>query len=150
MILQSLFLVCSLFLVSSDAASGPRVALTSGTFAGVSSKANGTDKWLGVPFAQPPTGSLRFKAPVAITNPSKAVRQANQFGSACPQEPSDSLGAPLAEDCLFLNVRQTRSSSYVNIMQALIRKTGMETHRNKQQRQTAGACLVLRESRSLI
>ena len=82
------------------------VQLTSGTFRGVSAGApNNTDKWLGIPFAQPPVGNLRFKAPVAITNPSRAVKDATQFGNACPQEPSDSLGAPLGEDCLFLNVR---------------------------------------------
>ena len=90
-----------------NAAPSPLVVhLTSGTFRGETAGApNNTDKWLGIPFAQPPLGSLRFKAPVAITNPSPAVKNATQFGNACPQRPSDSLGAPLAEDCLFLNVR---------------------------------------------
>ncbi|EKM61503.1 uncharacterized protein PHACADRAFT_190672 [Phanerochaete carnosa HHB-10118-sp] len=65
---------------------------------------NNTDKWLGIPFAQSPVGNLRFKSPVAITKPSHSVQDANQFGNACPQRPSDTLGAPLGEDCLFLNV----------------------------------------------
>lgn len=82
------------------------VKLTSGTFQGVNTAAPGnTNKWLGVPFAQPPVGSLRFKAPVAITNPSRSVQNASQFGNACPQEASGGLGAPIGEDCLFLNVR---------------------------------------------
>ncbi|KAI0361028.1 alpha/beta-hydrolase [Trametes cingulata] len=79
------------------------VRTTAGSFRGVST-GNGTEKWLGVPFAQPPVGSLRFKAPVAITNASRTVKNAFTFGNACPQQPSSSLGAPLSEDCLFLNV----------------------------------------------
>lgn len=116
MVLKSLqvLLVCSLLCAASAAVSGPQVSLTSGNFVGVSSAANGTDKFLGIPFAQPPIGNLRFKAPVAITKPSQSVRQATQFGNACPQEPSSQLGAPLAEDCLSLNVRFIRIAIRVN------------------------------------
>ena len=80
------------------------VQLTSGNFLGANNAATGIDSWLGVPFAQPPVGSLRFKAPVAITRPSRTVKNATQFGNACPQLPSGSLGAPQGEDCLVLNV----------------------------------------------
>lgn len=81
------------------------VHLTSGSFEGAT---NGSvDIWLGIPFAQPPVGSLRFKAPVPITNPAPGVKAANQFGNVCPQLPSDALGAPMSEDCLYLNVRAT-------------------------------------------
>lgn len=79
------------------------VDVTSGSFIGVSSIANGTDRWLGIPYALPPTGPLRFKAPVSITRPSSTIRQATTFGNACPQLPSNTLGAPMSEDCLFLN-----------------------------------------------
>lgn len=88
-----------------DPANQLQVKLTSGTFVGVGNATEGTEKWLGVPFAQPPIGTLRFKAPVPITRPSRVVRQAVQFGNACPQSPSPGLGAPVGEDCLFLNVR---------------------------------------------
>ena len=104
MLLKALLLVCTLLHTATSTASGPQVNLTSGNFVGVASAANGTEKWLGIPFAQPPIGNLRFKAPVAITNVSRDVQQAVEFGNACPQEPSDSLGAPLSEDCLTLNV----------------------------------------------
>ncbi|KAJ3545411.1 hypothetical protein NM688_g5630 [Phlebia brevispora] len=80
------------------------VQLTSGHFVGEQSATNGTDRWLGIPFAEPPVGSLRFKAPVRISNPSNELRNATAFGNACPQAPSSSLGAPQSEDCLFLNV----------------------------------------------
>ena len=79
------------------------VHLTSGTFRGLPIS-NGTERWLGIPFAQPPVGSLRFKAPVAITRPSTSVKTASDFGGVCPQVPSSSLGAQISEDCLFLNV----------------------------------------------
>ncbi|KAI0094481.1 alpha/beta-hydrolase [Irpex rosettiformis] len=93
-------------------ASSLQVNLTSGKFVGVTSAADGIDKWLGVPFAQPPVGNLRFKAPVPITRPSSTVRNATQFGNVCPQVPSDNLGAPIAEDCLVLNVfRPTGTAS---------------------------------------
>ena len=83
----------------------PTIHLTSGSFRGISAGApNNTEKWLGIPFAQPPVGSLRFKAPVPITFAPANVQNAIQFGNACPQAASDSLGAPIGEDCLFLNV----------------------------------------------
>ena len=85
--------------------SNTTVHLTSGTFQGISLGApNNTDSWLGIPFAQPPVGALRFKAPVPITSPTSGVKNATEFGNACPQIPSDTLGAPMSEDCLYLNV----------------------------------------------
>ena len=86
-----------------DASSNLVVHLTSGSFVGEEST-NSTDSWLGIPFAQPPVGNLRFKAPVPITSPTKVLQNATTFGNACPQEPSGSLGATQSEDCLFLNV----------------------------------------------
>ena len=83
------------------------VHLTSGSFRGASSGApNNLDSWLGVPYAQPPVGNLRFKAPVPIVSASPGIQNATEFGNACPQTPSGGLGAPQSEDCLFLNVSQ--------------------------------------------
>ncbi|KAG5219622.1 alpha/beta-hydrolase [Salix suchowensis] len=79
------------------------VGLQTGTFRGIRTT-NGTEKWLGIPFAQPPLGNFRFKAPRPITTTSTAVRDALKFGNACPQVPSQSLGAPVGEDCLVLNL----------------------------------------------
>ena len=78
------------------------VQLQTGTFQGVGTD-NGTERWLGIPFAQPPIGNLRFKAPVAISKPVRGVQDASTFKDACPQPPG-SLGAPIGEDCLGLNV----------------------------------------------
>lgn len=96
---------------ASAATTSPVVHLTSGSFLGVSAGApNNTDKWLGIPFAQPPVGALRFKAPVPIILAPFGVKSATNFGNACPQAASSSLGAPMSEDCLFLNVGELRVS----------------------------------------
>lgn len=102
-------LICLFICGQSRAASvtGPLdIALRSGTYRGVSTS-NGTEKWLGIPFAQPPLGSLRFKAPVPLDQKLTGIQDASQFGNACPQPPSTTgtLGAAVGEDCLVLNVR---------------------------------------------
>jgi para-nitrobenzyl esterase len=61
----------------------------------------------GIPYAAPPVGNLRWRAPQPVAAWS-GVRQANEFGSACPQTdrpmlPQDRLGKT-SEDCLTLNV----------------------------------------------
>ena len=66
--------------------------------------------WLGVPFAAPPTGERRWRAPEPPERWA-GVREALTEPSACPQKPSplDQSGAGNAsyignEDCLYLNV----------------------------------------------
>ncbi|KAF4571165.1 hypothetical protein EYR36_008493 [Pleurotus pulmonarius] len=95
------------------------VGLRTGTFRGIRT-ANGTEKWLGVPFAQPPLGSLRFKAPRPITTTSTAVRDASTFGNACPQIPSQSLGAPISEDCLVLNIWRPEGTTKASKLPILV------------------------------
>ena len=79
------------------------VQLRTGIFRGVS--VNSTEQWLGIPYAVPPVGERRFRAPIPLPpGHDGTVKDASRFGNACPQPPSASLGAPVAEDCLFLNV----------------------------------------------
>ena len=65
----------------------------------------------GIPFAAPPVGDLRWKAP----RPPEAwqgVRDCFEFGAACPQPsigplvlmPEMATNAPVSEDCLYLNI----------------------------------------------
>lgn len=57
------------------------------------------DEYLGIPYAKPPIGALRFEDPAAWDEAYPAEgRQATSFGEPCPQMGSGS------EDCLFLNV----------------------------------------------
>ncbi|KAG7090002.1 hypothetical protein E1B28_011624 [Marasmius oreades] len=87
--------------ISLVAAQNLDVKLKTGTFRGFTE--NGIEKWLGLQFALPPVGNLRFKAPVPVNTTSTRVKNATTFGNACPQ-PDSNLGAPIAEDCLYLNV----------------------------------------------
>jgi para-nitrobenzyl esterase len=57
--------------------------------------------FLGIPYAQPPVGALRW-APPQPPATHAATLQASAFGSACPQAPG--AVASSAEDCLYLNV----------------------------------------------
>ncbi|KAE8736708.1 Carboxyl/Cholinesterase 62 [Frankliniella occidentalis] len=58
----------------------------------------------GIPFAAPPVGPLRFKAPRA-PEPWEGVRDAVAEGPVCPQGQPDSAEGVLGdEDCLYLNV----------------------------------------------
>ena len=82
---------------------------------GLLEETTGTDPsvrvFRGVPFAAPPVGSLRWKAPQPVT-PWTGVRKADTWGTRCMQAPM--FGPPLvsretemAEDCLYLNVWTT-------------------------------------------
>jgi para-nitrobenzyl esterase len=69
---------------------------------------SGIGVYLGIPFAAPPIGDLRWRAPQPVA-PWKDVLQADKFAPACMQTPLNSpvLGfepIPVSEDCLYLNV----------------------------------------------
>lgn len=60
--------------------------------------------WLGVPYAAPPEGDLRWEPPQPA-DPWEGVRAATEFGSACAQGEAPMPGVPSTdEDCLYLNV----------------------------------------------
>jgi len=80
--------------------------LATGEVIGYEDKEN-TYAWKGLPFAKPPVGDLRWKAPRAV-EPWQGVRSALKNGSMCPQIISFSwlpfnpgIGS---EDCLYLDV----------------------------------------------
>jgi para-nitrobenzyl esterase len=63
----------------------------------------------GIPYAQPPVGAMRWKAPVAL--PAwQGVRKATEFGPACVQPHSKAVSIysnppeKMSEDCLTLNI----------------------------------------------
>jgi carboxylesterase type B len=65
----------------------PTVTISSGTIVGASRV--GTEAFNGIPFAQPPVGPLRLKAPVKL-NSSLGVFDASGIAPACPQFVADS------------------------------------------------------------
>src|SRR5436309_782665 len=69
---------------------------------------SGIASFKGIPFAAPPTGELRWKAPQPV-KPWTGIKDASTWGPACIQDPMFPrlFGAPmtvLSEDCLYLNV----------------------------------------------
>ena len=58
--------------------------------------------YLGIPFAAPPTGALRWKAPQPA--PAWTTPRPSAAASACPQPASEMGEASNSEDCLYLNV----------------------------------------------
>ena len=70
---------------------------------------NGISRFKGIPFARPPLGPLRWRAP-ETAQAWGGVRDATHFGFVCPQAPTQletlmgmTIGEP-SEDCLYLNV----------------------------------------------
>jgi para-nitrobenzyl esterase len=71
---------------------------------------NGVYEFLGVAYAAPPVGALRWMPPQPVAHWSEP-RNATKFGNTCPQvEELAVFAAPasITEDCLFLNVFTTR------------------------------------------
>ena len=63
----------------------------------------GTRRFLGIPYAAPPVGDLRWRPPAPVV-PWPGVLEANQFSGSCAQL-STFLGPESEnEDCLYLNV----------------------------------------------
>ena len=81
------------------------VTIDTGTLHGVS--ANGVLAWKGIPFAAPPVGDLRWRAPQPAAH-WQGTREAATYGHDCMQVPFPSdaapLGTPPDEDCLYANV----------------------------------------------
>jgi len=59
--------------------------------------------YLGIPYATPPVGALRWKA-TRVNEAWQGVRDATAFGPTCPQLDFDGKYAGGSEDCLTLNV----------------------------------------------
>lgn len=73
-----------------------RIDVTGGTIEGVTE--DGMNVYKGIPFAAPPVGDLRWKAPQPVVA-WDGVREARQFGNS----PVQAMGGG-DEDCLYLNV----------------------------------------------
>lgn len=64
--------------------------------------------WKGIPYATPPVGSLRWKAPIDPT-PWLGTRKTKKFGSSAAQF-MPFLGSIGSEDCLYLNIWRPETS----------------------------------------
>ena len=89
----------------------PRVRLEAGVLEGMNFGSSNEVAFLGVPYAAPPVGKLRWKPPEPVQKWS-GIRQASRFGPAAPQLRAGWLPyITWSEDCLYLNVWTTKLSS---------------------------------------
>ncbi|MGC5025513.1 carboxylesterase/lipase family protein [Tsukamurella sp. DT100] len=85
---------------------GPRVRIDSGEISGRDQRT--VHAYRGIPYAQPPVGPLRYRAPQPL-EPWDGVRAATEFSAAAPQNKKYTLVGfreyqPTSEDSLTLNV----------------------------------------------
>ncbi len=94
-------LVCSAAISSAAGLPLPPVALTeSGLVIGTT--VSGVNEFLGIPYAAPPMGALRWTPPKPYGFFPGLFLQATQFGGDCTQPTASGLFG--SENCLFLNV----------------------------------------------
>jgi para-nitrobenzyl esterase len=83
---------------------GPVMSTSDGAVRGTTAGTVG--EFLGIPYAAPPVGTLRWRPPAAAAS-WHGVRDATQFGPSCPQALTGNPLLPpgtISEDCLYLNV----------------------------------------------
>jgi para-nitrobenzyl esterase len=87
----------------------PQVQTRTGVVQGATDAAAKVDAYKGIPYAEPPVGDLRWRAPVPAAA-WQGVREAQKFGHSCLQPPYPpnsvyfgDIASP-SEDCLTLNV----------------------------------------------
>jgi para-nitrobenzyl esterase len=96
------------------------VKTTAGVISGGTNQEGNIHIFRGIPFAAPPVGALRWKAPQPA-QPWTGVRKCNQFGPS-PMQPKPAPFSmwsaeflipeePISEDCLYLNVWSGASSN---------------------------------------
>jgi para-nitrobenzyl esterase len=79
------------------------IKLDSGLVSGIAGKSATVRVFKGIPFAAPPVGDLRWRAPQPVAK-WQGVRKAEAFGPICMQAGGNAPAANMSEDCLYLNV----------------------------------------------
>ncbi|KAI3582705.1 Alpha/Beta hydrolase protein [Fusarium oxysporum f. sp. albedinis] len=96
---MSFFLLTALAWTTS--AASPKATTLNGTYVGKNLPGWDQDAFLGIPYAQPPVGNLRFKWPQSLDSSFKEERTATEYGDSCMQYTQNWT---MSEDCLSLNV----------------------------------------------
>ncbi len=105
-------IVCVFLLVCGAALAVPPVRTDHGLLSGVPTNDGAITAFLGIPYAAPPVGDLRWRAPKPAA-PWSGVLKADHFSRSCMQASPSSMGpwteeymdqSERSEDCLYLNV----------------------------------------------
>jgi para-nitrobenzyl esterase len=91
---------------TASAPAGPEASSRSGMVVGLAR--DGVEMFRGIPYAAPPTGALRWRAPQPVRHWT-GRRAAVEFGADCVQDKANNPmppghAVPMSEDCLYLNI----------------------------------------------
>jgi para-nitrobenzyl esterase len=110
LLLAAVLGVCASPTIAAVEGTEPLLQTDAGRIQGL--EADNVRVFLGVPYASPPVGPNRWRAPQPLNAWGPQARLATRAGSACPQLASSILSAPSEnEDCLYLNVYAPRAAS---------------------------------------
>ncbi|KAE9022077.1 hypothetical protein PF011_g4635 [Phytophthora fragariae] len=96
----------SLLLALVSATDPPTATIKNGSYYGLYQEAYDQHLFLGMPYAQPPVGDLRFRVPQSPNSTWTDVKNATEYSPECYGYGSDQwvLGNVISEDCLTINV----------------------------------------------
>ena len=120
--MRFIYLITLFFISNAMVAENLNISTTSGVSQGF--LINGVANWDDIPYAQPPVGDLRWKAPRDILKNNKLIE--SKVDNFCIQKPSGMGGAEFtgdelfsgSEDCLYLDIKapKTKSDSLLPVM----------------------------------
>lgn len=99
------FTFCILFLIS-VCTTDPIVTTRFGQIQGFTGNYDDAkyEAFIGIPFAEPPLGDLRFQLPKPFNSTWSTPYQALNYGNGCYQKPASYFNFNISEDCLYLNI----------------------------------------------
>ncbi|PQE33279.1 triacylglycerol lipase protein [Rutstroemia sp. NJR-2017a WRK4] len=90
---------------------------------------NGVSQWLGIRYAAPPLGDLRFRAPRdPLVN--HKLQIANKHGPICHSAPSTTVSNTTSEDCLFTDIYAPTNRSKLHPVFVFFQGGGFNSNAN--------------------
>jgi len=110
--LIAFYLVAFLALEGHAAQTTHSVKVTGGEIIGTQS--DSLNIYLGIPFAAPPIGNLRWREPQPVI-PWNGIKETKRYASACAQT-AEWITHPKSEDCLYLNIWAPEKAKKLPVM----------------------------------
>lgn len=134
--MQLIFVVWAHWLLVATAAASTNLEVDLGyqVYRGAHNATSGLNTWLGIRFAAPPTGLLRWQAPQppsAAPSDNRSAQNATSYAPICAQNPPGTsppataaslaaMNVGAAEDCLFLNVQAPAGDTAGGLLPVLV------------------------------